>query len=157
MAFREVIGQDQIRLAVIDREGKDGHADCYEKGSQIKMSNLTVYGSDEAEAQIRQTQLEGWYIEDGWLRRKYTTDGWKTTMMLVNAIGFICEAADHHADLSVSWGKVWVKLKTHSLGGLTDKDFALATKIEEVALWRPSPVSPLQGTKSGFVKQSKEK
>ena len=46
--------------------------------------------------------------------------------MLVNAIGYLCEAAWHHADLSVTWGKLWVKLKTHSEGGITDKDFALA-------------------------------
>ena len=46
--------------------------------------------------------------------------------MLVNAIGYLAEAAWHHPDLAVTWGKVWVKLKTHSAGGITDKDFALA-------------------------------
>ena len=61
--------------------------------------------------------------------------------MLVNAIGYLCEAAWHHADLSVTWGKLWVKLNTHSEGGITDKDFALARKIEEVVLWRPSPAA----------------
>ena len=55
----------------------------------------------------------------------------------MNAIGYIAEAAYHHPDLAVTWGKVWVKLKTHSAGGITDKDFALAKKIEEVVLWRP--------------------
>ena len=48
------------------------------------------------------------------------------------------EAAWHHADLAVTWGKLWVKLKTHSAGGITDKDFELARKIEEVVLWRPA-------------------
>ena len=43
--------------------------------------------------------------------------------MAVNAIGFLCEAAYHHADLAVSWGKFWVKLQTHDAGGITDKDF----------------------------------
>ena len=55
----------------------------------------------------------------------------------VNAIGYAAEAAWHHPDLSVTWAKVWVKLKTHSAGGITDKDFALARKIEEVVMWRP--------------------
>jgi 4a-hydroxytetrahydrobiopterin dehydratase len=73
--------------------------------------------------------------------------------MLVNVIGFLAEAADHHPDLSVTWAKVWVKLQTHSAGGITDKDFALARKIEETALWRPEPGSPLQGAAaSEFVK-----
>jgi 4a-hydroxytetrahydrobiopterin dehydratase len=75
--------------------------------------------------------------------------------MLVNAVGYLCEAAWHHADLSVTWGKVWVKLKTHSAGGITDKDFALARKIEEVVLWRPEPGSPLEGTPNKFVQVKK--
>ena len=43
----------------------------------------------------------------------------------------------HHADLAVTWGKLWVKLATHSAGGITDKDFKLARKIEDTILWRP--------------------
>ena len=46
--------------------------------------------------------------------------------MLVNAIGYLSEAAYHHPDLSVTWGRITVKLSTHSAGGITDKDFALA-------------------------------
>src|SRR3954449_1523537 len=68
---------------------------------------------------------------------------------------YLCEAAWHHADLSVTWGKVWVKLKTHSAGGITDKDFALARKIEEVVLWRPEAGSPLEGTPDKFVQAKK--
>ena len=75
-----------------------------------------VYTDAEIPAKLAEHGLTGWYLEDGWLRRKYTTDGWPTTLMLVNAIGYLCEAAWHHADLAVTWGKVWVKLKTHSAG-----------------------------------------
>jgi 4a-hydroxytetrahydrobiopterin dehydratase len=52
----------------------------------------------------------------------------------------------------VTWGKVWVKLKTHSAGGITDKDFALARQIEATALWRPPAGGPLEGTPNKFVK-----
>lgn len=113
--------------------------------------DLKVYSEDEVRARIEELRLDGWYLEDGWLRRKYSTDGWPTTLMLTNAIGYICEAAWHHADLSVTWGKLWVKLMTHSHGGITDKDFAVARKIEEVVLWRPEPESPLEGTPNKFV------
>src|SRR5428012_4291 len=104
-----------------------------------------VYSDQEIAAKIAELRLDGWYLEDGWLRRKYNTDGWPTTLMLTNAIGYLCEAAYHHADLSITWGKLWVKLKTHSAGGITDKDFALAKKIEEVVLWRPPAGGPLEG------------
>jgi 4a-hydroxytetrahydrobiopterin dehydratase len=110
-----------------------------------------TYTDDEVAAKIQEECLPEWYLEDGWLRRKFSTDGWPTTLMLVNAIGYLCEAAWHHADLSVTWGKVWVKLKTHSAGGITDKDFTLARKIEEVVLWRPEPGGPLEGTPNKFV------
>jgi len=114
-----------------------------------------VYSDDEVQSQIQQHNLAGWYLKDGWLQRKYTTDGWPTTLMLVNAVGYLCEAAWHHADLAVTWGKLWVKLKTHSAGGITDKDFALARKIEDTVLWRPEAGGPLQGIPKKFVQGEK--
>lgn len=111
-----------------------------------------VYADAEAQARITELGLAGWYLEDGWLRRKYTTDGWSATLMLTNAIGYLCEAAWHHADLAITWGKLWVKLKTHSAGGITDKDFDLAQKIEEVVLWRPAAGTALTGNPGKFVK-----
>ena len=99
-------------------------------------------------------QIPGWYFEDGWIRRQYKTDGWPTTLMLVNAIGYLAEAAYHHPDLTVTWGKIWVKLQTHSAGGITDKDFELARKIEETVLWRPPTGRDvgLEGTPNKFVR-----
>lgn len=79
--------------------------------------------------------LRGWRHEGGAIRRTYKTDGWPTTLMLVNAIGFYAEAADHHPDLHVSWGSVTVALNTHSAGGITAKDIELARQIEQVALF----------------------
>jgi 4a-hydroxytetrahydrobiopterin dehydratase len=108
---------------------------------------------DEAQIAEKLKELPGWYFEDGWIRRVYKTDGWPTTLMLVNAIGYISEAAYHHPDLSVTWGKVTVKLSTHSAGGITDKDFFVARRIEDSALWRPSAESPLAGgTPNKFVR-----
>jgi 4a-hydroxytetrahydrobiopterin dehydratase len=112
---------------------------------------LHVYSEAEIPAKLTEHGLANWYLEDGWLRRKYTTEGWPTTLLLVNAIGYLAEAAWHHPDLSVTWGKVWVKLKTHSAGGITDRDFALAKKIDEVALWRPAAGGPLEGNPRKFV------
>lgn len=111
-----------------------------------------TYSDDEVKSRIDELGLKEWYLEDGWLRRKYNTDGWQTTLMVVNTVGFLCEAAYHHADLAVTWGKIWVKLQTHSAGGITDKDFELAWKIDEVILWRPAAGGALEGTPNKFVK-----
>lgn len=105
------------------------------------------------EIQSRLRNLRGWTDIDNALTRELATDGWPTTLMLVNAIGFLAEAADHHPDLQVSWGKVRIALSTHSAGGITDKDFALAQEMERLALWRPASDSPLQpGTKKEWVR-----
>ncbi|HTI06162.1 MAG TPA: 4a-hydroxytetrahydrobiopterin dehydratase [Gemmatimonadales bacterium] len=97
--------------------------------------------------------LPGWQLVDGGgaIVREYATDGWPTTLMLVNAIGFFAEAADHHPDLAVSWGKVQVKLSTHSAGGVTASDMELAAIIERTAPWRPPTGSALRGTTKKFV------
>src|SRR5204863_8300655 len=107
---------------------------------------------DESQIGERLRELRGWEFEGGWIRRSYKSDGWPTTLMLVNAIGYAAEAAYHHPDLAVTWGRVTVKLTTHSAGGITDKDFALARRIEEIALWRPEAGGALEGTPNKFVR-----
>jgi 4a-hydroxytetrahydrobiopterin dehydratase len=106
-----------------------------------------VYTAQEIEARLKD-ELPAWYLEDGWIRRKYKTSGWKSTLMVVNTVGHLAEAAWHHPDLTVSYAFVTVKLMNHAAKGVTEKDFALARKIEEVLMWRPAqePGSPLEGT-----------
>lgn len=93
-----------------------------------------------SEAEITErlaAELPHWYLEKGWIRRKYKTSGWKGTLMVTNTVGHLAEAAFHHPDISASYAFVVVKLMTHSAKGVTEKDFALARKIEEVVMWRP--------------------
>lgn len=93
---------------------------------------------DEIIQERLSAELPLWRHENGWLRRKYRTSGWKGTLMVVNTVGHLAEVAWHHPDMSVSYAFVIVKLMTHSAKGITEKDFALARKIEEVVLWRPA-------------------
>ena len=109
--------------------------------------NEEVYSEAEVDERLKE-QLPSWTQQDGWLRRKYKTSGWKGTLMVVNTIGHLAEAAWHHPDLTVSYAFVNVKLMNHAAKGITDKDFALARKIEEVVMWQPGSEadSPLEGT-----------
>lgn len=105
-----------------------------------------AYTDDEVHARLA-AELPHWVLEDGWIRRKYKTSGWKATLMVVNTVGHLAEAAWHHPDLTVSYAFVIVKLVTHSAKGVTDKDFALAKKIEEVIGWQPGKEGgALEGT-----------
>lgn len=106
-----------------------------------------------SEAEITEkliAELPHWYFENGWLRRKYKTSGWKGTLMVVNTVGHLAEAAWHHPDISASYAFVIVKLTTHSAKGVTDKDFELAKMIEQVVQWQPAKdeEGPFEGTPS---------
>ncbi len=111
-----------------------------------KVNQERVYSEQEIIKKLA-ADLPHWVLEDGWIRRKYKTSGWKATLMVVNTVGHLAEAAWHHPDLTVSYAFVIVKLCTHSAKGITDKDFELAKKIEGVISWQPGKQGgALEGT-----------
>jgi 4a-hydroxytetrahydrobiopterin dehydratase len=102
------------------------------------------------EAEVKewlQQNLPKWKLEEGWIRRTYCTSSWKGTLMVINAVGHLAEAAWHHPDLTASYAWVEVRLQTHTAKGITGKDLALAKKIEEVIQWQPGKEGgALEGT-----------
>ncbi len=103
--------------------------------------------------QYLKDNLPNWVYEDQSIQRTFKTGGWPYTLMAVNAIGYLCEASWHHPQLVVTWAQLIVKLDTHSANGITDKDFQLATKIEEQIPWLPTNEEPLIGFTNGFKKK----
>jgi 4a-hydroxytetrahydrobiopterin dehydratase len=96
-----------------------------------------TYKDQEIEARLK-SELPRWHYRDGFICRKYQTHGWKGTLMVINAVGHLAEAAWHHPDIHASYAWVEVRLQNHDAGGVTDKDFELAKKIEDVVQWQPS-------------------
>ena len=100
----------------------------------------------EVEAWLAQ-HAPKWKLQDAWIRRTYKTASWKGTLMLINTVGHLAEAAWHHPDITASYAWVEVRLMTHTAKGITGKDLALAKKIEEVVHWRPATEGgALEGT-----------
>lgn len=102
-------------------------------------------------------ELRHWTFADNHLTRVYKTFGWKGTLMVVNTIGHLAEAAWHHPDLAVSYAKVEVRLQSHDAGGITRRDIDLARMIEQVVCWQPGKSgSSLEGTPqtpdAGYIK-----
>ncbi|NTS33581.1 4a-hydroxytetrahydrobiopterin dehydratase [Phyllobacterium sp. BT25] len=105
-----------------------------------------VYSESEIVAKLKE-ELPHWRYENGWIRRKYKTHSWKSTLMVINTIGHLAEAAWHHPDLKASYAWVEVLLQNHAAKGITDKDFELAKKIESVVQWQPGKeTGSLEGT-----------
>ncbi len=105
----------------------------------------------ESELQEALAQLPEWEIREGWLRRTYTTPGWPHTMALVQAIGYLAEAAWHHPDLKIGYAKVTVMLQTHRVRAVTYSDVELAKQIHEVVTWKPAEGAALQGFPKKWV------
>jgi pterin-4a-carbinolamine dehydratase len=103
----------------------------------------------DADVRARLADMPGWTLEDGTIVRVFRTTGWKSSLMVVNAVGYLAEAAWHHPDLAVSWGSVTVRLSTHDAGGITERDIELAGRIEALVGWRPDEGSALEGTPAG--------
>ncbi len=109
-------------------------------------SDEKTYETHEIDVRLK-AELPRWTLEDGVIRRRFKTNGWKSTLMVVNAVGHLAEAAWHHPDIAATWGSVQVTLTTHSAGGITEKDFALARKIEQFVQWQPGREdTALEGT-----------
>lgn len=80
------------------------------------------------------TQLhQGWKIvNEHHLEKEYTFPNFVTALTFTNRVGAIAENEGHHPDIHLSWGKVKIILWTHKIDGLTESDFILAAKCDEV-------------------------
>ena len=78
-------------------------------------------------------QLEGWrVVESHHITRRFEFPTFEGPLALVMRIGGLAEEVNHHPDLAFGWGYVEVKLYTHAIDGLTESDFVLAAKIDEL-------------------------
>jgi 4a-hydroxytetrahydrobiopterin dehydratase len=71
-----------------------------------------------------------WAHTDDSLRRAVTREDFRAAMLYVGAVAYLAEEANHHPDILIQWNKVTLTLSTHSAGGLTGHDFALARTID---------------------------
>lgn len=90
---------------------------------------------DKDTAHVYLQDLPGWELKDGAkkIEKTFKLKDFKAALELTNKIGDIAETEDHHPTIELSWGKVVVTLWTHAIDGLSENDFIVAAKIEEVA------------------------
>jgi 4a-hydroxytetrahydrobiopterin dehydratase len=80
-----------------------------------------------------QNQLHGWEVIDHHhLHKSYSFPDFITALAFVNSVGDIAEDEGHHPDIHLTWGKVGIQIYTHKINGLTESDFILAAKIDEL-------------------------
>jgi 4a-hydroxytetrahydrobiopterin dehydratase len=78
--------------------------------------------------------MPGWEREGDAIVRQFLLEGgFMGSVGFVNRLAAAAEAADHHPDLAISWNRVTVTLATHSQGGITEKDIALARQADQLS------------------------
>jgi 4a-hydroxytetrahydrobiopterin dehydratase len=76
---------------------------------------------------------EGWEEVDGALQREFSFRDFAEALAFVNRIGELAEAEDHHPDIAMHWNRVVLRWWTHATAAITERDFAMARRTNEVA------------------------
>lgn len=87
----------------------------------------------DAEIQTELTSLNGWQRNGTAIQRVFRFPDFKAAMQFVNKVAEAAEQANHHPDIDIRYNKVRLLLSTHSKGGLTELDFALAERIDTLS------------------------
>jgi 4a-hydroxytetrahydrobiopterin dehydratase len=78
-------------------------------------------------------QLKGWeVVNEHHLKKHYRFSNFKEAQTFVNRVGDIAEEQGHHPDICFDWGSAEITIWTHKIDGLTESDFILAAKIDEI-------------------------
>ena len=79
-------------------------------------------------------QVPGWsVIDEHHITKTFAFPDFRGALGFVNRVGEVAEGQGHHPDVYLSWGKVEIKLWTHKIDGLTESDFIMAAKINQLA------------------------
>jgi len=89
------------------------------------MANLS-----EEEANEKLARLDGWSKGDNWIEKKFRFKNFLRAMLFANAVAYVAESVDHHPDIIIHYNEVTLRNWTHVADGVTERDFALAEKID---------------------------
>ncbi|MGA7624397.1 MAG: 4a-hydroxytetrahydrobiopterin dehydratase [Candidatus Acidiferrales bacterium] len=85
------------------------------------------------ELEVLSKQVPQWKVVDGHhIVRDFKFPDFAQALAFVNKVGAIAEEQGHHPDIALSWGKAQVTTWTHKINGLTESDFILAAKIDQI-------------------------
>ncbi|MEW6212256.1 MAG: 4a-hydroxytetrahydrobiopterin dehydratase [Acidobacteriota bacterium] len=88
---------------------------------------------NETEIEDLLTRLDGWSKGEGCIEKTYRFKNFMRALMFANAVGYIAESVNHHPDIHIHYNEVTLRNWTHVASGVTERDFALAEKIDAMA------------------------
>jgi 4a-hydroxytetrahydrobiopterin dehydratase len=95
-------------------------------------SGTPALGADEVRSLAAALSSE-WQVDGAELRREMSFPNFNAAFGLATRIALLAESEKHHPDMEVGWGRLVVRLSTHSVGGLSRNDFIMAARIDRLA------------------------
>jgi len=92
---------------------------------------MPLFDDDQIRSAL--ADLPGWRRDGDAIVREFRFDDFLQAVLFVNRVTGAAEAADHHPDVDIRWNRVRVSLSTHSAGGVTEADVALAGRVSALA------------------------
>jgi 4a-hydroxytetrahydrobiopterin dehydratase len=86
----------------------------------------------EPEIKQRLNELHGWNSTPEGIRKRYELESFAAVIRMVHEVAQIAEQLNHHPDILISYDKVTFTIMTHDIGGITQKDFDLASRIDRL-------------------------
>jgi 4a-hydroxytetrahydrobiopterin dehydratase len=96
-----------------------------------KDDRMPGFSSDEIEKRL--SQVPGWNYSDGQIAREFNFGAFMDGIEFVHRVAEIAEQLDHHPDIDVRYSTVRVAVSSHDVGGITDRDFRVADRINALA------------------------
>ncbi len=89
---------------------------------------------NRTESEVLLKQLKEWRFSGDarWISKEFKFADFAGAMAFTNKVADIAESEGHHPDLQISWGKVVIELTTHAIKGLSQNDFIIAAKVDEI-------------------------
>ena len=87
---------------------------------------------NEGEIEKLLKHVNGWDVEDGRLKKQFNFKDFREAMGFVNKIAEVAESEGHHPDIMIHYSQVNIELWTHAINGLSENDFIIAAKIDEL-------------------------
>ncbi len=86
----------------------------------------------QTELDLALRELPGWSVKNGMIVKTYKHESFPEAIVFVGAVAHLAELMNHHPDVDIRYSDITLALVTHDQGGITEKDVALARRVEEI-------------------------
>ena len=111
-------------------------SDLYKKKCVPCEGNIPPFDTSEIHKYLK--KVDGWNVESNddksfYLIKHFQFKNFKDSQKFINKVGNIAEEENHHPDISFGWGYAKISITTHAIEGLSENDFILAAKIDQIS------------------------